>query len=546
MKFSLKQAMASVLISSSMIIPMAMPIHAESTSTTPITEVKIETPEDFIKYCLSNKKIVDNKTVYEAFKAVDDTNYQTILDSETTYQELAKDDTKKEAIDALIKKNTENAYPTYDSLLKAAKDKDAAIKAQQEAEKKKQEEEATQENLSTSKETSSPSSTPTHLTSNEALSQSTTQTHSPSNETTSLSSPPTSEGTSQPSASSSQETTTDSQPETNRSNETENRSNATTNPSSSTKQEENTATKQDEQATVVENTQPLLNTQTVVFTGCANHVKVTVYAQAGAFEQGTQMVVIPLDTQSALADAKAVLGENVDQAISVDISFWKDGKEVEPRKAVEVKLSTDQFDAGTNVSVIHDSGDGDVKSVGTSDNATEVTISTSAFSPYTIASEKVIEPVVVQAQTSTSLSTTTQKVTPTTTTPTATNISEQAFNVVIKEKTSASTTAQAFVNTYLTSSTGVVYERANYTNYQRILSSKSAWDRLSASEKIQVNSILTKRIQKTYTKLYNEAKAMDVPTNVNTAVASQYVSYTVLCGMAIIGMISVRKKIKSE
>ena len=145
MKFLFKHAMASVLISSSMIIPMATPILAESTSTTPITEVKIETPEDFVNYCLSFKKTVDNKTVYEAFKVVDDTNYQTILNSETTYQELAKDETKKDAIDELVKKNTENVYPTYDSLLKAAKDKDASIKAQQEAEKKQQEEQAAQE-----------------------------------------------------------------------------------------------------------------------------------------------------------------------------------------------------------------------------------------------------------------------------------------------------------------------------------------------------------------------------------------------------------------
>lgn len=159
-----------------------------------------------------------------------------------------------------------------------------------------------------------------------------------------------------------------------------------------------------------------------------------------------------------------------------------------------------------------------------------------------------IEPATVQAQTTILNQSTSQKLTTTkTTSAKPTTLSEQALNVVIKEKTSASTTAQAFVNTYLTSSTGVVYERANYTNYQRILSSKSAWDQLSASEKIQVNSILTKRISKTYTKLYNEAKAMDVPTtNVNTAVADQYVSYTVLCGMAVIGMISVRKKTKSE
>lgn len=548
MKFSFKHAMASVLISSSMIIPMATPILAESTSTTPITEVKIETPEDFVNYCLSFKKTVDNKTVYEAFKVVDDTNYQTILNSETTYQELAKDETKKDAIDELVKKNTENVYPTYDSLLKAAKDKDASIKAQQEAEKKQQEEQAAQEKAAQEQAAKEAAQKEAAQKAEQQATQKTTQTTSSSSTTKEITSQPTTNTTSNTTST----TTTNPSSSTNTQSSTNASANTTTEQKTQTTtgQDDKTqsTTTQDEHATVVANTQPILNTQTLVFTGYANNVKVTVYAQAGAFEQGTQMVVVPLDSQSALEDAKAVLGDNVDQAVSVDISFWKDGKEVEPKKNVDVKLSTDQFESGTNVSVIHDSGDGEVKSVGTSDDASEVTISTSAFSPYTIASEKVIEPATVQAQTTILNQSTSQKLTTTkTTSAKPTTLSEQALNVVIKEKTSASTTAQAFVNTYLTSSTGVVYERANYTNYQRILSSKSAWDQLSASEKIQVNSILTKRISKTYTKLYNEAKAMDVPTtNVNTAVADQYVSYTVLCGMAVIGMISVRKKTKSE
>lgn len=553
MKFSFKHAMASVLISSSMIIPMATPILAESTSTTPITEVKIETPEDFVNYCLSFKKTVDNKTVYEAFKVVDDTNYQTILNSETTYQELAKDETKKDAIDELVKKNTENVYPTYDSLLKAAKDKDASIKAQQEAEKKQQEEQAAQEKAAQEQAAKEAAQKEAAQKAEQQATQKTTQTTSSSSTATSST---TKEITSQPTTNTTSNTTSTTTTNPSSSTNTQSNTNASANTTTEQKTQTTTGqddktqstTTQDEHATVVANTQPILNTQTLVFTGYANNVKVTVYAQAGAFEQGTQMVVVPLDSQSALEDAKAVLGDNVDQAVSVDISFWKDGKEVEPKKNVDVKLSTDQFESGTNVSVIHDSGDGEVKSVGTSDDASEVTISTSAFSPYTIASEKVIEPATVQAQTTILNQSTSQKLTTTkTTSATPTTLSEQALNVVIKEKTSASTTAQAFVNTYLTSSTGVVYERANYTNYQRILSSKSAWDQLSASEKIQVNSILTKRISKTYTKLYNEAKAMDVPTtNVNTAVADQYVSYTVLCGMAVIGMISVRKKTKSE
>ena len=548
MKFLFKHAMASVLISSSMIIPMATPILAESTSTTPITEVKIETPEDFVKYCLSFKKTVDNKTVYEAFKVVDDTNYQTILNSETTYQELAKDETKKDAIDELVKKNTENVYPTYDSLLKAAKDKDASIKAQQEAEKKQQEEQAAQEKAAQEQAAKEAAQKEAAQKAEQQATQKTTQTTSSSSTTKEITSQPTTNTTSNTTST----TTTNPSSSTNTQSSTNASANTTTEQKTQTTtgQDDKTqsTTTQDEHATVVANTQPILNTQTLVFTGYANNVKVTVYAQAGAFEQGTQMVVVPLDSQSALEDAKAVLGDNVDQAVSVDISFWKDGKEVEPKKNVDVKLSTDQFESGTNVSVIHDSGDGEVKSVGTSDDASEVTISTSAFSPYTIASEKVIEPATVQAQTTILNQSTSQKLTTTkTTSAKPTTLSEQALNVVIKEKTSASTTAQAFVNTYLTSSTGVVYERANYTNYQRILSSKSAWDQLSASEKIQVNSILTKRISKTYTTLYNEAKAMDVPTtNVNTAVADQYVSYTVLCGMAVIGMISVRKKTKSE
>ena len=55
-----------------------------------------------------------------------------------------------------------------------------------------------------------------------------------------------------------------------------------------------------------------------------------------------------------MEDAQTVLGKNVDQALSVDISFWKDGVEVEPSQAVTVQLSSDAFAKGEEITVIHD------------------------------------------------------------------------------------------------------------------------------------------------------------------------------------------------
>lgn len=127
---------------------------------------------------------------------------------------------------------------------------------------------------------------------------------------------------------------------------------------------------------------------------------------------------------------------------------------------------------------------------------------------------------------------------------------KQPLTTVAKDQ--SSTTAQDFVNAYFTSSSGNVYAQANEVNYQTILDSLSAWNKLSSADKDQVNSILTAKVGKNYQTLLQEAqtiKAGGVPvTNtrgVHTGVGNNASIYAALCGIsaAVFGFIAKRKEI---
>lgn len=85
-----------------------------------------------------------------------------------------------------------------------------------------------------------------------------------------------------------------------------------------------------------------------------NHI--TVKAPAGAFEKGTVMKIEGQDDPEVLKNALKVLDDNTYRFNAVDISFWKDGKEVEPRLPVEVTWTSTDIDAGDKLVHIKDDG----------------------------------------------------------------------------------------------------------------------------------------------------------------------------------------------
>ncbi len=126
----------------------------------------------------------------------------------------------------------------------------------------------------------------------------------------------------------------------------------------------------------------------------------------------------------------------------------------------------------------------------------------------------------------------------------------QPMETVVKEQ-SASTAAQNFVSTYLTSSSGNIYAQANEINFQTILNSLSAWNKLSNGDKEQVNSILIGKVGKNYQTLLQEAQTIKYGGIVNgksvqTGVENNAGFYAAMCGLSafVFGFITRRKGIE--
>ena len=540
MKKLLTKTMASIMLSSTMIAPITTNIMANE------TQVSITTAKDFVDILLKD------------IKGVDDQNYLTIVNSETTYNTLTGTGTGTVVntqmvsdIDALVLANTGK---TYQVLLTEAKAKQQAItQAAQQAQATQQ---STQQNQTTQNTTQQTQTT--QNTNQQAVQQSQTTTQQTQNVTQQQSTTQQTQTDSSQVQATQQTTqassTQEAQSQQVQTNESQNTTTVTEDNqvSSEGKQEETSVQTEEQEA-------PIINQETKLFTGSANGVRVTVFAPAGAFEDGVEMKVVPLGESEALEDAKTVLGDQVDKAVSVDISFWKDGVEVEPSKEVSIQLASDCFAQGTQVSVIHDAGQGQVSEIGSTTNS-DVTVSTSSFSPYTLASIKSAESQVLTSaplaekvvQENTTVESNEEKVTTSNAleSTTSDNMQEKAYQVVTElQKTSGvsdtNTTAQAFIQTYLTSATGVIYTSATVSNCQNILNSKSAWEQLSQTEKISVNSILNNKIKKTYNKLLLEAQSLtstSSSSSVRTSSATNIASYSVLLGTSVIGIISVMKK----
>ena len=121
------------------------------------------------------------------------------------------------------------------------------------------------------------------------------------------------------------------------------------------------------------------------FSGTAsNGIKVSVSAPEGAFPEGTEMKLkaVGHDRAVSLLEGEA---EDVVDANGVDITFFKDGKEIQPQKAIKVSLSNANVEGETfNVYHVADNGAVDRVSGASSNGAS---FKASHFSIYIVSGE---------------------------------------------------------------------------------------------------------------------------------------------------------------
>ncbi len=118
-------------------------------------------------------------------------------------------------------------------------------------------------------------------------------------------------------------------------------------------------------------------------TQSAGGMTVSVSAEEGLFPEGTSINISPISDDDALATAQDALGEKVNSAKGVDITFVYNGEEIQPAdsKYVHVSISLDQALDGDDFALIHDHDggldvieDADVSATGASFDANQFSI----------------------------------------------------------------------------------------------------------------------------------------------------------------------------
>ena len=142
----------------------------------------------------------------------------------------------------------------------------------------------------------------------------------------------------------------------------------------------------EENTTIVETkNETILNEDTITFTGNANNVDVKVVAQPGTFPAGTTMLVTPVEKKEVINAVEAIMKDEVNDVKAVDITFYANGKEVEPNKNVNVELNTSALKAKKDLNVVHiqDSGKIEVMDL-TKASKTTTEFKAESFSVYVV------------------------------------------------------------------------------------------------------------------------------------------------------------------
>jgi uncharacterized repeat protein (TIGR02543 family) len=122
----------------------------------------------------------------------------------------------------------------------------------------------------------------------------------------------------------------------------------------------------------------------VSFSKSAGNIRVSVKAGEGAFPEGTQMDVTPIYDQDVLDTAADAVDGQARAVSAVDITFIYKGKEIEPKKAIEVKLYNDAIADADGIEIVHIDDNGDADVVGSDVKGDHVAFSSDSFSIYVI------------------------------------------------------------------------------------------------------------------------------------------------------------------
>ena len=123
------------------------------------------------------------------------------------------------------------------------------------------------------------------------------------------------------------------------------------------------------------------------FSGSAGGVSVKVTAPEGALPEGTKMNVAAVSASEVMDAVESVVDGEVTQVKAVDITFVKDGTEIEPQKEVSVVLSARGIDSDADKQqVVHVDGGGNAEIVASASDSGVARFSSDAFSYYVIVS----------------------------------------------------------------------------------------------------------------------------------------------------------------
>lgn len=117
-----------------------------------------------------------------------------------------------------------------------------------------------------------------------------------------------------------------------------------------------------------------------------NGITVSVSAPEGAFPEGTTMKVTAVNHAKAVSMVEDRIDE-VQDANGVDITFYKDGKEIQPEKNISVKLGNAGVD-GDNFSVYHVSDNQSVDKVTDNASADGASFKAGEFSIYIVVGQE--------------------------------------------------------------------------------------------------------------------------------------------------------------
>ena len=123
------------------------------------------------------------------------------------------------------------------------------------------------------------------------------------------------------------------------------------------------------------------------FSGSAGGVSVKVNAPEGALPEGTKMKVTAVSASEVMDAVESVVDGEVTRVKAVDITFVKDGTEIEPQKEVSVVLSARGIDSDADKQqVVHVDGGGNAEIVASASDSGVAKFTSDAFSYYVIVS----------------------------------------------------------------------------------------------------------------------------------------------------------------